>query len=183
MPMIRNLMQQADLQLEQLDAIAYGRGPGAFTGVRIATGVAQGLAYALGKPLIPISSLATLAQSLAGEQSHIVAAFDARIGEIYCGFYQTHASGRVVGVTAETVCLPEDILIPGEATWHGIGSGWQTYSERLLDCFSQNCSGFLGPAWPSAEYMLPLALHEFELGNIISAEQAMPVYLRNKVTG
>ncbi len=182
LPMVDDLLKQADVSLHQLDCLAFGRGPGAFTGIRIATGVIQGLAYAVDLPVVPISSLATLAQSVANEQSNIIPAFDARMGEIYYGLYQTQDNGLVQLIGEEAVLKPDIFPVPSQGEWFGIGTGWDTYLNILSNNMSEHLISSQTNAYPSAEHIIPLAIHELQQGNTVSAEQAIPVYLRNKVT-
>lgn len=183
LPMVHELLEEQKLSLHDLDAIAFGRGPGAFTGVRIAAGVVQGLAYSAGLPLIPVSSLATLAQSVAAEHPFICAAFDARMNEIYYGFYQVQDNGCVGLIAEENVIAPEKLTIPADNIYYGIGTGWDSYAELLAQRFKGSLNGFQASVFPSAEHMIPLAKELLEEQQTVSAASAYPVYLRNKVTG
>jgi tRNA threonylcarbamoyladenosine biosynthesis protein TsaB len=183
LPMVKSLLDECDLSLTDIDVLAFGRGPGAFTGVRIATGVIQGLAYSASLPVVAVSSLAALAQSVATEHAYIMPAFDARMGEIYCGFYQTMTSGVVAPVNEESVIAPDNLDINNDITWYGIGSGWQTYADTLTSQFKVPVSSYRGDAWPSSEHIVPLALEKICSGKTVSAEYVRPVYLRNRVTG
>ncbi|MGI9229008.1 MAG: tRNA (adenosine(37)-N6)-threonylcarbamoyltransferase complex dimerization subunit type 1 TsaB [Gammaproteobacteria bacterium] len=183
LPMIDELLTQAGLRLTQLDAIAFGRGPGAFTGVRIAAGVTQGLAYATDLPVIAVSSLAALAQSASGEDSDsIFAAMDARLGEIYYCQYQL-ADGYVRPLSAEAVAKPEQVEPDTGGTIFGIGSGWDTYHDILQDKCRGQLSGCEPQAFPLAVHLVRLAVPEYQQGNLQAPQAAVPVYLRNKVTG
>lgn len=183
LPMVDELLNEANIKLNQLDALAFGRGPGAFTGVRVATGVIQGLAYSVDLPVIPVSSLAALAQSLINEQANIITAFDARMGEIYYGAYQRNEAGLAELINEEAVEKPDEVIFPDTENWYGLGTGWQTYSDILNRKLDERSLGFKGEAYPSAEHIIPLAINAYEKGQTVSAEQAVPVYLRNKVTG
>lgn len=183
LPMVRSLLDEAGLELKQLDALAFGQGPGAFTGVRIAAGVIQGLAYSVDRPVIPVSSLATLAQSVATEHEFIMPAFDARMDEIYYGFYEVNDAGLVRATGNESVIKPELISDTDNRKCYGIGSGWKTWHGILEQKFGHHLVGYLEEAYPSAEHMIPLAIEKYNRNETVSAEQALPVYLRNKVTG
>ena len=184
LPMVDQLLKQAEISLQQLDAIAYGCGPGAFTGIRVATGVAQGLSYACDKPVIPVSSLAALAQSIAVQHTFIIPAFDARMGEVYCGVYEVNSDGLVTTVQDEVVIKPEDFLYQLGQPCFGIGSGWASYPEELnLGIGNNLLQGYEADRFPSAEYILPLAKQAFKLNRLIEPHQATPTYLRNRVTG
>ena len=202
LPMIDELLREAGVTLRDLDALAFGRGPGAFTGVRIATGVIQGLAFGAEKPVVPISSLAALAQGVAaGRPPHtlIMSAFDARMGEVYWGVYRVGEDGMVSLVGEEQVAKPEKIKIGdthylpnriGEKIGDthylpnriGVGSGWQIYESALR----ARCGGqieVIQDRYPHARDVLTLAQRDFAAGLAVPAEEAQPVYLRNKVTG
>jgi tRNA threonylcarbamoyladenosine biosynthesis protein TsaB len=181
LPMVDELLQEADIKINELDAIAFGQGPGAFTGVRIAIGVVQGLAFAHDLPVIPVSTLAALAQHFADEHDHIAAAIDARMQEIYWGLYQKDAAGIMRSAIEESVCSPADIPLISEARWFGAGTGWNTYLEELQSKFSGNLTGYDGNALPTAEDILALAKPLYLENKAIPVEEAKPVYLRNKV--
>jgi tRNA threonylcarbamoyladenosine biosynthesis protein TsaB len=181
LPMIDELLREADIQIHNLDAIAYGQGPGAFTGVRIATGVVQGLAIAHDLPVIPVSTLAALAQHIANEEDSVATAIDARMQEIYWGLYKKDDSGVMQSVIDEMVCPPTDIPAIPEGNWYGVGSGWDTYSDELQPKFTENLLGFDGGILPSAMDILALAKSAFLENKTIQVEDASPVYLRNKV--
>lgn len=179
LPMIKQLLLEAGTTLSAVDAIAFGRGPGAFTGVRIAIGVVQGLAFALERPVLPVSNLAALAQRALREQgaSQVAAAIDARMDEVYWGCYrETAGEMRLVGV--EAVQPPEAAQLPGDATgeWFGAGTGWG-YGERIgVKTVGQDAT-----LLPHAQDLLALARFAWERGEAIAADQAQPVYLRDKV--
>jgi tRNA threonylcarbamoyladenosine biosynthesis protein TsaB len=181
LPMIDELLHEADIKINELDAIAFGQGPGAFTGVRIAIGVVQGLAFAHDLPVIPVSTLAALAQHFARQHDHIAAAIDARMQEIYWGLYKKNDSGLMQAIIEEKVCSPIDLTVISEGNWFGVGSGWKTYPEELQYKFNDNLSGFDGNVFPSAEDILTLAKPVFQQNKAISVEAATPVYLRNKI--
>ena len=139
LPMVDELMSAAGLSPTQLDAVAFGRGPGAFTGVRIATSVAQGIAFAADLPVVPVSSLAALAQAGFRYKGYraMLCAMDARMDEIYWGAYQIE-QGVVSLLSVECVCRPEEAPeLPeiGEQ-WHAMGNGWEVYAESLTERFS-----------------------------------------------
>lgn len=179
LPMIQTLLADAGIGLSALDAIAFGRGPGAFTGVRIAIGVVQGLAFALDRPVLPVSNLATLAQGALRERgaSQVAAAIDARMDEVYWGCYQAH-DGEMRLCGQEAVIAPERVSLPqgcaGE--WFGAGTGWG-YGERMALQVSSHDASLL----PSALDLLTLAGFAWARGEAIAADQAQPVYLRDNV--
>lgn len=179
LPMIKELLAQAGVELSAVEAIAFGRGPGAFTGVRIAIGVVQGLAFALERPVLPISNLAALAQRAYREHgaTQVASAIDARMDEVYWGCYREQAGEmRLQGV--EAVLPPEAAALPGDASgdWFGAGTGWG-YAERLSVKPTALDAGML----PHAEDLLTLARFAWARGEAIRADDAQPVYLRDKV--
>ncbi|TXH71161.1 MAG: tRNA (adenosine(37)-N6)-threonylcarbamoyltransferase complex dimerization subunit type 1 TsaB [Thiothrix sp.] len=181
LPMVESVLKQADLELVQVDAIAFGRGPGAFTGVRIATGVAQGLALAANKKLLPISSLAALAQQAYQQQQaqKILVALDARMGEVYWGIFQV-VDGQVKLQGEEQVLSPAAIDLPTEKGWIAVGSGWAAYPELLARASDLVLASYAD--WlPSAEFIAQLAWQDYQAGRAVAAEQAQPIYLRNKI--
>ena len=181
LPMVDGVLAEAGLGLADLDAIAFGRGPGAFTGVRIAAGVTQGLALGAGLPVIPISSLATLAQPALGNAAVVLAAIDARMGEIYWGICEAGQDGLASLVSEERVTSPDAVQAPAAGPVFGVGSGWGTYRERLKRALDKQVSGIAAHHYPLATDMLPLAVKEYTEKRCVSAEQALPVYLRDNV--
>ncbi|WP_416422818.1 tRNA (adenosine(37)-N6)-threonylcarbamoyltransferase complex dimerization subunit type 1 TsaB [Pseudomonas sp. App30] len=179
LPMIQALLGEAGIGLSAVDAIAFGRGPGAFTGVRIAIGVVQGLAFGLDRPVLPVSNLALLAQRALREQGarQVAAAIDARMDEVYWGCYQADG-GEMKLVGAEAVLAPELVTLPAGAQgdWYGAGTGWG-YGERLAVKASA-CDATL---LPHALDLLTLAQGGWARGEAVAADLAQPVYLRDKV--
>ena len=180
LPMIETLRAEAGIALSSIDAIAFGRGPGAFTGVRIAIGVVQGLAFALQRPVLPVSNLAVLAQRAHREYavSQVAAAIDARMDEVYWGCYLLeHGEMRLQGL--ESVLSPQLASLPrlAEGDWFGAGTGWGSYSERLPKSVSRSAGDLL----PHALDLLQLARFAWQRGEGLDAEQAQPVYLRDNV--
>lgn len=179
LPMIETVLAEAGIGVVQLDAIAFGRGPGAFTGVRVAAGIAQGIAFAADLPVVPISTLAALALGAARETGHvqIAAALDARMGEIYWGTYTvTMEMAQMIG--EERICPPQAATAP-PGDWFGVGSGWQVYATIL--CQRLAVSDWLGERLPHAGDVARLAADPRRRGEWVSAERALPVYLRDEV--
>lgn len=175
-PMIEALMAEAGLPLSALDAIAFGQGPGGFTGVRVAVSAAQGLALALDRPLIPVSSLQTLAMSCAAPR--VLAAFDARKGELYWAAYVRDAAGLPVLQGEEQVIAPAQAPIPDTQSWFGLGSGWQAHGSLLATRLGSRLEGMDANALPQASDLLRLALPRFLAGQVVDVEDAAPVYIR-----
>ena len=181
LPMVDAVLAQAGLGLDDLDAIAFGRGPGAFTGVRIAAGVTQGLALGSGLPVIPVSSLAALAQPALGKAAVVLPAIDARMGEVYWAAYESDQDGLATALAGEQVASPDAVQAPSTGKIFGVGSGWGTYRERLERILEGQIGGIDPDRFPLAKDMLPLAVREYSSGRYVSAEQALPVYLRDNV--
>lgn len=179
--MADNLLKQADLIPSQLDSIAFGRGPGSFTGLRIACGVAQGIAFAADVPVAPISSLAALAQATYQQtnETYVLACIDARMNEIYWGCYQLE-DGLMQLQNEEQVSPASHIRTSSEQRWFGAGSGWQAYETELKQALP-HIQNYQADYYPQADAILPLAVHAVEQQQVVSAEHALPVYLRNKV--
>lgn len=185
--MIEQLLKAADLSVENLDAIAFGQGPGSFMGLRIAAGVVQGIAFAHDIPVIPVSTLKTIAQRAYEETGvpRVLVAIDARMDEVYWAAYRLHQQ-QWLSEAGECVISPDKIRLPDILTdqtepWVGAGSGWQSYADRLLAGSNFSLQQQLTDCFPSAEVIAKLAVAEFEAGNCISAAEAIPVYLRNNV--
>ena len=179
--MVDALLATAGLELRQLDAIAFGRGPGAFTGVRLAAGVAQGLALGADLPVIPVSSLATLAQGAVPAQGGVLAAMDARMGEIYWALYESGPDGAAQALTAEQVTPPDAVSLPSGRRFLAVGSGCGVGRERLEQTLYERLDGIEADRYPLARHILPLAARAFRNKNYVSAADALPVYLRDNV--
>lgn len=180
LPMIDELMAEAGIAISQVDAMAFGRGPGAFTGVRIAVGVTQGIAFAMDLPVVPVSTLAALAQGVRGER--VLAALDARMGEVYWGAYRSNAAGLMERIGEECVSSPSDVPCPPGNDWQGAGAGWMAYEAVLLARCEGQVTSWNGSAFPHARDVALLGVAGYEAGQGVNAEQALPVYLRDKVT-
>lgn len=182
LPMIDKLLSDAELTLKHLDGLGFGCGPGAFTGVRIATGVIQGLAKSADLPVAPVSSLATLAQGAINKADCLFTAFDARMNEIYYAIYRTGPNGIVELSQQEDVINPGNLKISIDTDCYGIGSGWITYREILSEILGDHLIDFDGNRYPSAVDTIILTEEAFKNNQVVSAGQALPVYLRDKVT-
>ncbi|EKP0294447.1 tRNA (adenosine(37)-N6)-threonylcarbamoyltransferase complex dimerization subunit type 1 TsaB [Aeromonas veronii] len=184
LPMVQAVLEDAGISLSDLDAIAFGRGPGSFTGVRIGISVAQGLAFGAGVPLIGISTLAAMAQGayrVDGAQQ-VLTAIDARMNEVYFGRYEL-IDGRMQLVGDEVVSEPAALVdvrgkLAGAVTC--VGTGFETYGETLSGLADELAVSQV--RFPAAEDMLPLARAAWLAGEAVPVEQATPVYLRDKVT-
>jgi tRNA threonylcarbamoyladenosine biosynthesis protein TsaB len=179
-PMVLELLASAGVGFSQLDGLVCGIGPGSFAGVRIALGFIQGLALARELPVQGVSTLATLAQG--SGQARVVAALDARMGEIYLGCYQRDATGLVQALGPERVCAPGQASLPAglDDDWHAVGSGWGAYPE-LLETRLGRPQSLTPEALPHAAQALELALPAFRSGQTQDLRSLQPAYLRNKV--
>ena len=185
MPMIRELLAEQNLVPADLDALAFACGPGSFTGLRIATGVVQGLAYGLGIPVIPVSSLEAVAEDAIAQWNltdgdGIAVAFDARMGEVYWANYVCRG-GEPTLTEDEQVCGPELVtLVHGVSRWFGAGQGWS-----LRESFPKGVTGAMetidDTLVPRASRVAEIAARAFSAGAGVAAEQAQPVYIRDEV--
>jgi len=181
--MIEELLAEAALKVTGLDAIAFGRGPGSFSGVRIATGVTHGLAFAADLPVIPVSTLASIAQSTYNEHytENVLSGIDARMGEIYWGCYQLADNGLMVLNGDEQVSSAELIQLPDDKQWSGSGSAWKGYPDQLNNRFGSVLKPTFADYLPDSTSIVQLAAYEYSQGRLLEASQAQPVYLRNDV--
>lgn len=185
--MVEQLLEQHQLNLKQLDALAFGRGPGSFTGVRIATGVVHGLAFASDLPVVPVSTLAAIAQYAWQQTGHaqVVAGIDARMGGIYQGAYVLGENGLMQLQGTEQIASPDALQLPDSGDWFGAGSAWGSYQQELQQRFAQieavRLLGCDSAMLPHATAMAELAAAEFLQGHAVNAAQAQPVYLRDNV--
>lgn len=188
LPWAEALLEDAGIARTQLDAIAISRGPGAFTGVRLAIAVAQGIALALDRPIVPVSTLKVVAASLvlpyggdAAAQPHILAAIDARMGEVYAGtFVRDGADLRAL--STETVSAPEAVELPeGPERWHGAGTGFAARDGALQLRLQPRLSSVDASVLPHASDLAQLAALAFKRGEALAPERVEPAYLRDNV--
>lgn len=178
LPMLAEMLAEAGLTLPELDCIAFGAGPGSFTGLRIGCGVAQGLAFGANLPVIGVSTLLALAVQTDAER--VIACLDARMGEVYHAAYARSGSNWLA-VCEPGLYRPQDVpSVEGEG-WHGIGSGWAVYGEILNERYAGQISQHAAQAFPHARDIAALATAEFALGKALPAAEAAPIYIRNKV--
>jgi tRNA threonylcarbamoyladenosine biosynthesis protein TsaB len=181
LPMADELLAEAGIGKHALDAIAVGRGPGAFTGVRLAVSLAQGMAMALDRPVVTISSLAALALEAPQDDAAILAVIDARMGEIYAASYRREGEGALLALDEERVCTAQALVLPAVAAWNVVGSGWATYQQALQARLGSAPRSADGNCYPQARHVATLAVREFQAGRVLAPDQALPVYLRDKV--
>jgi tRNA threonylcarbamoyladenosine biosynthesis protein TsaB len=183
LPMMDELLAEAGLRPVDLDALAFGRGPGSFTGVRIATGVAQGTAFAADLPVVPVSTLAALAQGHLRETGHgrVLAAFDARMNEVYWAACLVDDAGVMRCVGEELIVPPHDVPLPADGGWHGVGTGWGAYETVLVRRLGNLVTTGWADAQCRAQDVAAIAVVDLAAGLAVPAEQALPVYLRDQV--
>ena len=182
LPMISGLLAEAGLRAGDLDAIAFGRGPGSFTSLRIGIGVVQGLAWGADRPVVPVSSLAAVAQGVVDARSvpasaRILVAMDARMGEVFHAAFRRDDGGRAVADGDEGVSAPESLSPRGE--WLAAGNGFERY--EALGRLAESASACLPGIWPRAAAVLKLAGAWLETNPPLPAALAQPVYIRNDV--
>lgn len=176
--MLDELLQDAGFRIQDMDGIAFGSGPGSFTGVRIACGVAQGLALGADLPVAGVCTLQALAQ--ASGRDKVIAALDARMGQIYHAAYEKRA-GAWLAVCEPNLCHPQGAPAVQEQEWFGAGSGFAAYGEILSGRYAGQLAGRDGQAAPQAGAIAQLAAETFAAGLGVDAALAMPLYLRDKV--
>ncbi len=176
--MVDELLARQALRVGELDGIAFGQGPGSFTGLRIACGVTQGLAFAAGIPVTGICTLLAMAEAAGG--GRVVCCLDARMHEIYHAAYDK--SGGEWEVVSEPALWPpsQAPLLP-EGSWLGCGSGFAAYGERLMQRYEGRLSGVAPEIFPHARDIARLAVPLFERGGGVDAALAAPLYIRDKV--
>jgi len=178
LPLLDGLLAESGISLSKLDGIAFGAGPGSFTGLRIACGVAQGLAFAADLPVAGICTLEALAEAMPGKQ--VIASLDARMGEIYHAAYEKHGD-RWREVSEPALCLPLQAPQVAGGGWIGCGNGFAVYEKELRQRYLGQLSQVAADAVPHAREMARLAVAVLERGEGCKAEAAAPLYLRNKV--
>lgn len=178
LPTLGALLAEAGLALGALDAIAFGAGPGAFTGLRLACGVAQGLAMGAGLGVAPVCSLAALA--MGGDGETIYVATDARMGEAYSAAYRI-VDGLPIEVAGPACCPPEELSLPAEGRWFAVGSALGAYRERIPAALLGRLTGQNEAAVPQAANVARLAARRVAEGALVPPEQAAPLYIRDKV--
>ena len=183
LPMLESLFSEAGLGLADMEVLAFGRGPGAFTGLRIAAGVAQGIALGASLPVVPVSSLAALAQGLYRERgvTQVLAGIDARMGEVYWAAYHVGADAVMEAVDGECVCPPEAVPLPPPGVWMGVGTAWQSYGDQLTRRLGACLAAHEGARFPRARDIAVLGARLYRDGGAVDPEQALPVYLRDNV--
>jgi len=180
LPWVQSLLAESRTSLAELDAIAFSRGPGSFTSLRLGIGVVQGLAWASGLPVVPVSSLAATAQAAAADGvTTALVALDARMDEVFSAAYRLDDDGIMQPLGGERVCPPGQVLAPQPGPVHAVGVGFERYAE--LRDMAAGLAGSMPGTWPRAASVLTLAQDWLRGRRGLPAEQAQPVYLRDKV--
>lgn len=191
LPMVDDILKQSGYALSQMDALAFNCGPGSFTGVRVATSVIQGLAFSAERPVVPVSSLAALAQLAfrLEKKEHVLSLIDARMNEMYWACYSSYDGIMQLDETInkkENVSAADQVRSvnkeSNKSQWHAIGSGWDTFKNELNQSQQVNIISATLDSFPHAQDIAVLAQHAFKQGKAVSAEQAVPTYVRNEVT-
>ncbi|MFN3883675.1 MAG: tRNA (adenosine(37)-N6)-threonylcarbamoyltransferase complex dimerization subunit type 1 TsaB [Rhodocyclaceae bacterium] len=179
LPWARQLLAELGLGLKQIDGIAFGAGPGGFTGLRLACGVTQGLACGLDRPVVPVGTLAALA--LESGEGRVLASLDARMNELYVGAY------RVTGDAVEEILAPrvgdaKTAPLPEGEGWRGAGDGFGcAQGEHLRQRMGVRLSAIVPHVFPTASAVARLAAPVLAAGGGVTAEDAQPLYVRDKV--
>ncbi|MBI5451314.1 MAG: tRNA (adenosine(37)-N6)-threonylcarbamoyltransferase complex dimerization subunit type 1 TsaB [Gammaproteobacteria bacterium] len=183
LPMIDSVLAEAGLGVRQLDGLAFGRGPGAFTGVRVASSVIQGIAYGCDLPVAAVSTLAALAQQ--AWRSHgaiqVLAGLDARLQQVYWGQYVLGAQQCMQLQGGEQVCLPAAVPRPTTSGWLGAGSAWLQYRTLLTQQLGDCCQDCIADIYPQARDVALLGQRLLQQGLGVAADRVLPVYLRDQV--
>lgn len=188
LPWAEELLAEAGIARSQLDAIAISRGPGAFTGVRLAIALAQGIALAIDRPLVPVSTLKVVAASLvlpygtepAGSKQRIFAAIDARMGEVYSGAFERDGAD-LLALSVETVLPPDAVVLPDDGRWHGAGTGFAALDGALQIRLQPQLASVDASVLPHASDLAQLATLAFARGEAVAPERVEPAYLRDNV--
>ncbi len=179
LPLVRQALDEAGWTLAALDGIAYGAGPGSFTGIRIACGVAQGLALGADLPVVGVPTLLAVAQAClrAHGAQRVLACLDARMREIYVASYLRESDGWRLA-SGPIVCKPGDLQLPDSGPWHGAGDGFAAYPQLGA---GMGLSAVDPAIVPDAQSIAEIALPKFIAGEGLPAAQAQPLYVRNRV--
>ena len=178
LPMVDELLREAGMALRQLDGIAYGAGPGSFTGLRIACAVTQGLALGADLPVVGVSTLESIAQQTGAGQ--VLTVLDARMAEVYWAAYRRDGEGWQA-VSEPQLALPESVAVPAGGEWVGAGNGFAALGAVLRPRLAAALARIDDTLMPDAAAMAPLAARAFERGEGMDAALAAPIYLRDKV--
>jgi len=181
---VAEVLERVELKVTELDCVAYGCGPGSFTGVRVAAGAAQAIAFAQELPVCRVSSLAALAAAAPRRPARlpVAACLDARMGEVYVGIYARGPGGQIVPLVDDCLVRPGDFrFAAGTGELLLAGNGWSAYPELV-----ENNADFVGATefdvWPDALAIIDIARAQYAVSDFVQSFEALPNYLRNKVT-
>lgn len=200
LPWAEQLLADAGIKRSQLDAIAVSRGPGAFTGVRLAIALAQGIALALHKPVVAVSTLMAIAaavppplrmqgrageglgrRQIGAEKVRILAAIDARMGEVYVGAFECNGD-ELIAISTEVVAAPDKVVLPdGQSGWHAVGTGFSAADNALQLHLGSQLIDVDASILPHAADVARLAAAAYARGEALAPERVEPAYLRNNV--
>lgn len=180
--MINDLCAQAGVTLKDIDAFAFGSGPGSFTGVRIAASVIQGLAFGVEKPVIAVPSLQALAQQSFDINGceNIIAMLDARMQEVYWGGYKANPNNLVTTILADRLQNPDNFMVDPVVRWVAVGTGVAAYSD-LIKRNNHNLVTDVAILYPRAQEVAKIAADLFKRGLILQPSDAVPTYIRDDV--
>ena len=180
LPMVQELLREAGLKLADCDAVAFGAGPGSVTGVRTACGVAQGLAFGAGLPVLPMVTLEAMAEAcrMRTGATEVLAVLDARMNEVYWAQYR-YLDGGWLEVVAPGLCAPQDVAPQPASGLAACGNGFAAYPDAFAG--KDFAAHAIGDMLPHAREMAVLGARALAAGLAVPADQAQPIYLRNKV--
>lgn len=184
LPMMQSLLDEAGLKLYDLDALAFTRGPGSFTGIRIAASIIQASAYAADLPVVLVSSLHCLAQGAYRElqAQQVLASIDARLNEVFASTYcLKKETGEMQPVEAEQLLLPHHCVATGLTNFVGVGSGWDQHHLLFEEQFKNRLQRWVPQRYPRAYDVAVIAAAAYQRGETVTASEALPIYLREKV--
>lgn len=179
LPMINELLGEASITLAAVDVIAFGRGPGSFTGLRIAAAAVQGLAFGHDLPVIAVSTLGVLAAAAAAPR--VAVAVDARMDQVYWGCYVRGPDGIPELAGVESVCSPGEVEVPEGSAWVGTGSGWERYREQLERRVGSAVRTLVSDNRPDARHLIAFAEIYWKRGLAVAPQDALPVYVRDNI--
>ncbi len=180
LPMIEEVLAAGGATVAELNAVAWGRGPGAFTGLRIGAAIAQGVAFGRGIPVVPVSTLQAMAQRHCAPQ--VVAAIDARMDQVYWACYRNEG-GLMTVIGRERLTLPREVALPKSGDWLAVGSGWDRYGRQMGAAQAQGAVRHVPHCHPRATEIAHIAASIYAQGGAVPAERAQPSYLRHRVVG
>jgi len=178
LPMVDELLRESAITLRELDGIAYGAGPGSFTGLRIACAVTQGLAFGADLPVVGVSTLQSIAEQTGADR--VLTVLDARMAEVYWAAYRREGTGWAAVIEPQ-LALPQSVTVPPGDGWVGAGNGFVALGEVLRPRLAAQLARIDDTLMPDAAAMAPLAVQAFERGAGMDAALAAPIYLRDKV--